>query len=392
MMMIRRVLISMMTLGALALPAAVMAGQQSASAEDKGPPLEITADKSLEWDRNNKVFKAHENAIAEQGDVSIAADTLEAYYREEEGNSMALYKMLAIGNVKITSNDSVAYGDNAEYDIDNEKAVMTGKDLKMVSEDQTLTADENFEYYVTEGRLVANGDATIVRPKAEGSGKDTLKAQKISAFLKDNEDGKRVLEKMTAEGGVTITTPTETLTGNKGNYVASRNIAEITGDVTIQRGPNKLQGERATVNLTTNVSRMYGSAGNGSAVKRVRGVFYPGTGGNKKQTQETENVFAQEQEESAANENTASGSSQKAAPSEEPLPQSINRIRPKRPERGNAASPKQLEPVKLREPGSAEQSEEPAPETETDSDTQLLDVPETREPTAAPLTAPGGLQ
>ena len=42
----------------------------------------------------------------------------------------------------------------------------------------------------------------------------------------------------------------------------------------ITRGPNILEGDRADVNLTTNVSTMKGSPAAGG---RVRGVFYPGS-------------------------------------------------------------------------------------------------------------------
>ena len=64
------------------------------------------------------------------------------------------------------------------------------------------------------------------------------------------------------------------LTGDRGIYQASTNIAELHDNVKITRGPNVLEGEKAQVNLETNVSKISGGSGE---TGRVRGVFYPGS-------------------------------------------------------------------------------------------------------------------
>lgn len=236
-------------------------------------PIEITADETLEWHRGKNLFVAKKNAIARQGDVSIEAETLTANYREAAGSDMEIYRVTAADNVIVRSQDSAAYGDDAVYDIDNGLAVMTGDNLRMTSPDQTVTAKESFEYWVEDGRITAIGNAKVTRPKPEG-GTDTLQADKIAAILKDNDQGQRVLHSMEAIGNVIITTPTEVITGAYGIYRAETNKAELTGDVSITRGPNILQGEKAEVDLTTNTSRMFGDENTGG---RVRGVFFPGS-------------------------------------------------------------------------------------------------------------------
>lgn len=235
-------------------------------------PVEITADGSLEWHRNDLRFIAKESALAKQGDASIAAQNLTALYRKGETSSMEVYRLEARGTVILTSADNKAYGDNADYDLDKGLATLTGENLKMISPDQTITARDKFEYWSEEGRLNAIGDATIIRPKPAG-GTDTLKAQKISALLKENAQGQQVLHTMEAHGGVTIITPAERITGDYGIYRASPNTAEIKGNVKITRGPNILEGQRAEVDLTTNISKIFGA--NGQKTGRVRGVFYP---------------------------------------------------------------------------------------------------------------------
>ncbi len=231
-------------------------------------PLEITADATLEWRRNEKRFIATKNAIARQGVTSIAATTLTADYRESKASSIDIWQMTAIKNVVIRSKDNAVYGDKAVYNLDEGKAVITGNNLRMIAPDQLLTAQERFEYWTVKGELIAIGRAKIKYLE------DTLEADKIIAILKDNAQGKRVLYSLEAIGNVIITTPTETLTGAQGFYQADTNKANISGGVTIKRGPNILKGERADIDLNTNTSRLHGSTnGNG----RVYGVFYPGS-------------------------------------------------------------------------------------------------------------------
>lgn len=243
----------------------------SPSSTNANEPIEITADGSLEWHRNDSSFIATKNALAKQGDVSLAAEKLIADYKDGNGSKFEIWRVRANESVRIQSRDTQAFGDQANYDISTGYAELTGNDLKLVSPDQTVTARDKFEYWTNEGRLVAIGDASLTRVNEKGE-TNTLKADTLTAFMKDNAQGKRVLDRLEATGNVVIITPTETLSGQKGIYNASTNMAEITGNVQIKRGPNILEGTKADVNLTTNVSRMFGG---GNAKTRVRGVFYP---------------------------------------------------------------------------------------------------------------------
>lgn len=229
-------------------------------------PLEITADNTLEWERNNKTFIARGNALAVQGDSSVAAATLTAHYDEKEGGGMKISRVLAEDDVVIKSRGSEAFGAKADYDIDKGYAIMTGNNLRMISPEQEVTARDQFEYWTTDGKFIALGNAKVKR------GTDTLQADKISAIMKNDAQGKRALETLEAHNNVVITTPTEKVTGNYGIYRANTNMAEIKGNVKITRGPNILEGERAEVDMTTKTSRIFGGPTQGG---RVKGVFYP---------------------------------------------------------------------------------------------------------------------
>lgn len=235
---------------------------------DRDQPLEITADHTLEWHRNNQQYIARGNVIVRQGDVTIIADTLTADYRETSASAFEIYRLTADGNVRIDSQGNTATGQQATYDVDRGVAVMTGDNLRLTSPDQSVTAEDSFEYWVTDGKLLARGNAHVMRAG------DTLDADTVSAVFTEDATGTRQLKSLSADGNVKITTPNEVLTGARGQYAAATNIAALTGNVKISRGPNVLEGERAEVNLTTNVSKMQGSPAQGG---RVRGVFYPGS-------------------------------------------------------------------------------------------------------------------
>jgi lipopolysaccharide export system protein LptA len=126
--------IASLTLAMTAIPASA---QELSSSSDE--PVEITADGSLEWNRNEKLFIARDNAKAKQGESSIAAAKLTAHYRDGQGGGMDIHRVEADSNVELSSKDSTAYGQRADYDLAKGVAIMTGDNLKMVSPNQTVT-------------------------------------------------------------------------------------------------------------------------------------------------------------------------------------------------------------------------------------------------------------
>lgn len=233
-------------------------------------PIEITAVRTLEWHRADQQFIARGDVMAKQGDTLVYADTLTADYRESADSSMDIHKLTANGNVRLENNDgSTAYGEQAVYTVDDGRAVLTGGNLRIVSPERTITASERMEYLTQKGEASAYGNAKLVQDN------NTITADTLKAFFAQGASGARALSRAEAIGNVVIVTPEEKLTGNKGTYTAQGNMAEVTGNVRITRGPNVLEGARASVNLTTNVSTMYGGETSPTGDTRVRGVFYP---------------------------------------------------------------------------------------------------------------------
>ena len=249
---------------ALLIPAAAYAQVPSASNE----PVEISAKHSLEWNRKDKTYTAREDAVAKQGATQISSGTLTAHYRDGSGGGTDIYELDAVNNVIISSPPYSAYGDKAVYYVPNNRAALTGQNLRIETPTEKLTARDKIEFFGKENRMNALGGAVATR------GTDTLKANTMSAFFTKGPDGKTALNKMTADGQVVITTAKETVYGDKGLYDVPAQRAWLTGKVKILQGDNWLEGTKAEVNLVTGISQLYGT-GNAATEGRVKGIFYP---------------------------------------------------------------------------------------------------------------------
>lgn len=264
--MIRPVLLTCVLLSIFAVPAwAQEVPQQNTPTLNSSAPVEISADKGLVWDRTAHTYTAKGRAEARQGDMKVTSDVLVARY-DAAGGSSDIREVTADGHVVLSSPPYTAYGDKAVYDLTSGVAVLTGGDLRVMTPGETLTAKERLTYVAHDGQMTAEGGAKLTRPT------DSLEAQTLTADFATQADGSRGLDTVTATGTVTIKTARETITGAKGVYRAATQTAELTGNVVITQGKNRLQGSRATVDMKTGVSQLYGSASEGG---RVTGVFYP---------------------------------------------------------------------------------------------------------------------
>lgn len=89
-------------------------------------PVQISAAKSIEWNRKDKTYTAREKVVAIQGASKIESDTLIARYNEENG-ATNITTLEADGHVAISLPPYKAFGDHAVYDIKTGEAVLTGK-------------------------------------------------------------------------------------------------------------------------------------------------------------------------------------------------------------------------------------------------------------------------
>lgn len=247
-----------------ALPAVPAAQAQMPGASDA--PIEISAAKSLEWDRRNHRYVARNDAVAKQGAFSIASDTLTARYDGQKG-ATSITEISAEGNVTIDNPPYKGYGDKGVYTVAQNHAVLTGGDLRIVTATESLKARDSIEFFGAENRLVAKGQAMATR------GTDTIRANALNAFFEKDAGGKLAMNKVTAEGDVVITTARETVHGDRGTYNIPAQKAVLTGKVKIFQGKNWLEGTRAEVDMKTGVSQLFAEGKTDGG--RVKGVFYP---------------------------------------------------------------------------------------------------------------------
>jgi len=230
---------------------------------NKGEPIEISAENGIEWKRDARTYTARGNALAQQCDTSIAADTLIAYLDEQD----ELSHWEATGNVKIQTSQSTSYGDHADYQESSRLLVLTGRNLKVVTDSQTTTARDQIEYWRDKDIVVAKGAVVIVRPQKE----TTIHSDEATAYFRDKVDDPATPEneagngsevyQVEAQGHVRVDRKEQTAFSEHLAYDPNTEIAVLTGNVVIHSKDNTYKGGRAELDLKNDISRLLPAQG-----------------------------------------------------------------------------------------------------------------------------------
>lgn len=285
----RRLSVTLRILGALSAALFLtIAAQQTLSAQEttsgggdtgfglggsnKDKPLEISAENGIEWKRDARTYTARGNALAQQGDTSISADTLIAYLDEQD----ELAHWEAIGNVKIQTSQSTSYGDHADYQESSRLLVLTGRNLKVVTDKQTVTARDQIEYWRDKDVVVAKGAVVLVRPEKN----TTIHSDEATAYFRDTVDDPATPEdesgdgseiyQIEAQGHVRVDRKEQTGFSDHLAYDPNTEIAVLTGNVVIHSKKNTYSGGRAELDLKNDISRLLPAPG-----QRVHTVIMP---------------------------------------------------------------------------------------------------------------------
>lgn len=254
---------------ALPAPAASAGGNSAMDFGDDTQPFELSADQGIEWRSNEKTYTAHGNAVATQGSSSIAADTL-VFYTGGEGEEGSFDRILATGNVKVISGNSTGYGDKGDYSATEKLLLLTGKNLKIVSENDTVTARDRIEYWTGRSAITARGNAVVLREDTRING------DSATLYFVDDAAGKSKLSQIEAEGKVKVVTGTQTIYSKHFAYNPDTDIALMTGDVRILDQGNEYTGQRAEIDNKSKISRILG----GGSSNRVHTFIKPKSSGN----------------------------------------------------------------------------------------------------------------
>ncbi len=250
-------------------PANAPTGAQIGGTPGK-PPLQVSADNGVEWQKDTQLYIARGNAVATRGDLRVRGDVLTAHYRATTGNKTEIFRVDAVGGVVFSQNGGTATGGQAIYDVDTKALRMTGGNLTYSNNDSRITARDSLEYYDDKKQAVARGNAVAVR------GQDQVHADVLTGYFTTgdgtpNSDGKRHLSRIDAAGNVVVNSQQNVAYAENATYNTDTKIALLTGKVRIVRGADQLLGERAEVNMNTGAYRMLPGTPGG----RVTGVLQP---------------------------------------------------------------------------------------------------------------------
>jgi lipopolysaccharide export system protein LptA len=257
--------------------------------DDTGKPTNIEADNGVEWQQANRVYIARGNAKATRGETSVTADTLYAYYRPAPSNPATpaapapksdlgdganqVYRIEADGNVVFVTPTQTAYGDHAVYDLDQALLVLTGKNLKIVTPEDIVTARDSLEWYDQKQLGVARGDALAVR---QSPVQKSIRGDVLIAEISKPANQPSKISKVDAHGHVILTSPDEVAHGDSAVYNLDTGIATLAGNVSLTKGENELRGQYGIVDTNNNVSRLLSappSAQLTGAPARVEGLL-----------------------------------------------------------------------------------------------------------------------
>lgn len=227
----------------LALLAALVPVAAAAQTADRA--IEVSADQGLEWDKTQKLYVARGNAKLTRGQTSIAAGVLRAWYRDSDTRRGEVFRVEAEGDVRMTRGDLVATGGRATYDIDKRIGRLTGAGLAVSSGDARLSATDFIELHDDRRIVVAQGGVRLARPGEE------LRAAALSLYFEPVEVGPRGrtrLVRVEAEGDVRVTSCAGTVRANRVVYDPQSGDAQLSGDVKLTRGGDRLEGAAAEIN------------------------------------------------------------------------------------------------------------------------------------------------
>jgi len=233
-------------------------------------PLDIEATQGIVCDQHQKTCIASGHVIAIYGDYILTCDRLVAHFKERSVKDMpqTLWQVEAQGQVQIRSkvNDQMIQGQIGTYNLETQHAVLTGNNLKLNIDGMTVTAMKRLEFWVTECRALAYGEAKAVQ------GDRRLHADKLKAFFKPTDNRRQVLSRLEGQDNVMIFTATEVVQADQGVYNKEQDQAVLTENVKIVRRDGVMEGDEAIINLKTGISSL---RNNKKTSQRVRVLIMP---------------------------------------------------------------------------------------------------------------------
>ena len=277
------------------------------TAQTPARPMLVTATRGIEWQREQRRFIAHENAMVVQENHTIRAKNIAIWYNDQAqvqspssdeksdtpvasdqilGSKVKAAYLQATGNAVITSDKDRIAGDHANYDFAKDIAVMSGNGLRLdLANGEVVTATQNLDYFRGDGLVVAHGQAVATKGDRRVEG-DVLSIKLRSESQNPVDNGtepkgnSQLGEAVRAEvmdgfGRVKITTAEQRASGDKARYYPDQKFARLLGNVKVSQGQSVLVGDYGDVDFANGTSHMLSGRDADRAGEQIKGLLNP---------------------------------------------------------------------------------------------------------------------
>lgn len=131
-------------------------------------------------------------------------------------------------------------------------AIRLGQSLQLSGTQLEVTADQ-LDVDQSTGASVFTGNVLAV----QGDLRLTAGSLRLE-YTAGATEGSQRIDRLIAEGGVTLVTPSEAIEAREAIYALGRGTLDMTGSVLLVQGANVLSGERFTADLNTGSGRISG--------------------------------------------------------------------------------------------------------------------------------------
>lgn len=229
------------------------------SPDGQAVPIEIDAQSGITCTQKGRVCTARGDVIVRRGDLTMTCDVLTATFQvDPQGRPQDLIRLDAVGTVRMKSDDDTqrAASDRAVFHVPQSHLVLTGKTLFLGVGQTTVHARDSLEYFDTQKKAIAKGEARLEKEDR------LVRAQYMEAFFHEDSNKKLGLDRVSAQGDVFVSTPTDVAQGDEGVYTDKDEVVILTNNVRITRqGQGHMVGQRGRFDMKNGVAHLLPALG-----------------------------------------------------------------------------------------------------------------------------------
>ena len=261
--------------------------------------LDITAPTGF-YDQKTKIISLNEDVNIKHSGGTVGKTT-EMFYDSDKSKAHGSKPLQINGDTGSINTQGFEYYTNKEH------VIFTGKTEIHTSpssfgEKTDIYADKSVEYFRTEQKMVATGNAIVKRSNMNINGntitavfektngktqindftakgdvsvdnnKNKVYSDYLKAFFKLSDKKENIIDRIEMTGNVKTKTTDGEVYADKAIYYPNTGKVELFENVVIVKDENKMQGTKAETNLNTGTSKIFAGKKN-----RVSGVFYEGS-------------------------------------------------------------------------------------------------------------------